>query len=59
MQKQFLNPPALNPTNGFAYRWTYVIDRKGVIRDLDKSVNPRTHGRDLATKLETMGLGKK
>lgn len=50
----------LNPTNGFAYRWTFIIDKKGVIREIDKSVNPRTHGRDLSTKLEALGLsGKK
>ena len=49
----------LNATNGFAYRWTFVIDKKGVIRDIDKMVNPRTYGRDLTTKLEGMGLGKK
>jgi peroxiredoxin Q/BCP len=48
-----------NPSNGFPYRWTFIIDRKGVIREIDKNVNPRTHGRDLSAKLEALGLGKK
>ncbi len=49
----------LNPANGFTHRWTYVIDEKGVIRDIDKMVKPGNHGKDLAAKLEALGIPKK
>lgn len=49
----------LNPANGFTHRWTYVIDDQGVIREIDKMVNARSHGKDLAAKLETLGAPKK
>jgi peroxiredoxin Q/BCP len=49
----------LNPANGFAARWTYVIDKDGVIRDIDKMVKVGSHGKDLAAKLEALGIPKK
>ena len=49
----------LNPANGFANRWTFIIDDKGVIRDIDKMVKPGNHGKDLAAKLEALGIPKK
>jgi peroxiredoxin Q/BCP len=49
----------LNPTGMFAQRWTYVIDDKGIIREIDKSVKTMTHGKDVAAKLEALGVPKK
>ncbi len=44
---------------GYANRWTYIIDDQGVIREIDKMVKPGNHGKDLAAKLETLGIPKK
>jgi len=42
---------------GFARRWTFYIDRDGVIRMIDKAVDPRTAGADLVRNLEALGFG--
>ncbi|MGQ0637455.1 MAG: peroxiredoxin family protein [Planctomycetaceae bacterium] len=46
---------------GMANRWTFIIDKDGVIRYIDKNVNPRVqfHGLDVAKKLEELGVPKK
>ncbi len=44
---------------GFANRWTYIIDDQGVIREIDKMVKPGNHGKDLAAKLDALGIPKK
>jgi thioredoxin-dependent peroxiredoxin len=49
----------LNPANGFANRWTFIIDQEGVIRHIDKMVSPASHGKDLAAKLEELKIPKK
>src|SRR5687768_11481080 len=49
----------LNPGNGLAFRWTFIIDDQGVIREIDKKVAPANHGKDLAAKLESLGVPKK
>ena len=49
----------LRPDGMFAQRWTYVIDDQGVIREIDKSVKTMTHGKDVAAKLEALGVPKK
>jgi peroxiredoxin Q/BCP len=49
----------LNAERGVANRWTFIIDDKGVIRDIIKTVNPPTHGADLVAKLEALGIPKK
>ncbi len=49
----------LNAERGFANRWTYVIDPEGVIREIDKMVKVGGHGKDVAAKLETLGVPKK
>lgn len=49
----------LNPANGFTFRWTYIIDDKGIIRDIDKTVKPGSHGKDVLAKLEALGIPKK
>jgi peroxiredoxin len=40
----------------YARRWTYTIDRHGVIRDVDRNVNVETAGQDIARKLAELGF---
>jgi peroxiredoxin Q/BCP len=43
----------------FAKRWTFYIDRDGVIREVDKNVSTTTAGQDIARKLGELGFAKK
>jgi peroxiredoxin Q/BCP len=38
----------------FAKRWTFYIDRAGVIRKIDKNVSPSSAGADIAATLSTL-----
>lgn len=49
----------LNPANGFAQRWTFIIDDKGIIREIDKAVKVQSHGKDIAAKLQELGIPTK
>jgi peroxiredoxin Q/BCP len=49
----------LNPTRGFANRWTYYIDIDGKISMIDKEVKFDTHGADIVAKLEELKVAKK
>ncbi len=49
----------LNANGTFAQRWTFVIDDQGIIREIDKMVQAPNHGKDLAAKLEALGVPKK
>ena len=51
-----LNP---DPARPFARRWTYIIDKDGVIREIDKMVKVGSHGKDVAAKLDALGIPKK
>lgn len=42
---------------GYARRWTYYIDRQGIIRMIDKEVNPKTAGETLVRNLDALNLG--
>ena len=42
-----------------AARWTFFIDKTGKVVEIDKSVKTETHGKDIATKLGTLGIEKK
>lgn len=42
---------------GFARRWTFYIDEQGVVAHIDKQVNPRSAGPDLADNLRRLELG--
>jgi peroxiredoxin Q/BCP len=41
---------------GFANRWTFYIDKDGIIKEIDKKVNPDKAGADLAAKIKELGL---
>jgi thioredoxin-dependent peroxiredoxin len=40
-------------------RWTFYIDKEGVVKHIDKKVNTKTHGEDVVKKLEELGIAKK
>ena len=43
---------------GFANRWTYYIDKYGMILKIDKETNPATAGRDLTQTMDELGFPK-
>lgn len=43
----------------FAERWTFYIDKDGVVKSIDKTVKTETHGEDIAKKLSELGVAKK
>lgn len=43
----------------YANRWTFYIDREGVLRDIDQQVVPATAGADIVTRLEVLGFPKR
>jgi peroxiredoxin Q/BCP len=43
----------------FAKRWTFYIDRDGVIRAIDKNVSTGTAGQDVARKLGELGFPRR
>ena len=49
---------AYNPI-GFAKRWTIYVDDNGKILKVDKNVNVRTAGQDLADNLSELGFPKR
>lgn len=48
----------INPARGMANRWTFYIDKEGVIRAIDKSVKTASAAPDVAAKLEELGIAK-
>jgi peroxiredoxin Q/BCP len=48
----------INPARGMAQRWTFYIDKDGVIRAIDKQVKTETAAPDVAKKLEELGIAK-
>lgn len=43
---------------GYANRWTFYIDKEGVIRHIDKDVKVKTHGADVVAKCKELGFDK-
>ena len=46
----------LNPERGVATRWTFYIDKDGIVRQIDKQVKTQTHGEDVAKTLKDLHL---
>ncbi len=44
---------------GFASRWTFYIGKDGKILEVDRNVNTKTAGADIARKLEELGVEKR
>lgn len=49
----------LRPERGFANRWTFYIRKDGKLMYIDKEVKAATHGKDVAKKLEELGVAKR
>ncbi len=43
----------------YAKRWTFYIDAAGVLRYVDKDVDPATAGQDIVERLEQLGFPKR
>jgi peroxiredoxin len=41
---------------GLARRWTFYIDPQGIIRQIDKTVNPRNAGTALVANLKALNV---
>jgi peroxiredoxin Q/BCP len=48
----------LNAERGFAYRWTFYIDKDGKIAAIDKAVKPATSAEDMIAKLDELKVPK-
>jgi peroxiredoxin Q/BCP len=44
---------------GYAKRWTFYIDIQGIIRMIDKDVNPATAGENMTQNLEELGFPRR
>ena len=40
-------------------RWTFYIDKDGVIREIDKKIQTKEAGADVAKKIKELGLASK
>lgn len=49
----------LYPGRKMARRWTFYIGKDGKVLYIDKRVNARAHGKDIAKKLEELGIPKR
>ena len=47
------------PGASYAKRWTFYIDRDGIVREIDKKVSTKTAGQDIARKLGELGFPKR
>ena len=43
----------------YARRWTFYIDRDGVIREIDRDVKVESAGQDIARKLGELGFPRR
>jgi len=43
----------------FSFRWTFYIGKDGKILYIDKKVNARAHGEDVAARLKALGVDEK
>jgi thioredoxin-dependent peroxiredoxin len=46
----------MNPERGVARRWTFYIDKEGVLKSIDKEIKVDKAGEDVATKVKQLGL---
>ena len=49
----------LRPDGGFANRWTFYIDKEGVVKSIDKEGKTKDQGAAIVKKLEELGVPKK
>ena len=49
----------LGPGGLYSRRWTFYIDAEGILRALDKDVEPATAGADMVHRLEALGFSRR
>ena len=49
----------LRSEQGYAQRHTFYIDPDGLIRAIDRNVDPRTHGAAIAERLAELGFPRR
>ena len=47
----------MNEQRGFANRWTFYIDKEGVIKEIDKKVDTKQAAEGVMSKVKSLGLG--
>ncbi len=57
--KTVANAYGVMSPRGFSNRWTFYIDKDGIIREIDKKVNTDKAGEDVAAKVKSLGLDGK
>ena len=55
-EKTFSEAYGVLSERGYARRWTFYIDPEGVIRKIDKEVNPAEAGEQLVANLKALGV---
>ena len=48
----------LNAARGFTNRWTFYIDKEGIIKKIDKDIKVDKAGTDVAEKVKELGLAE-
>ncbi len=46
----------LRPDGGVTNRWTFYIDKDGIIKEIDKKISVQTAAEDLCAKVKELGL---
>ena len=46
----------VNKQRRLPMRWTFFINKEGVVAHIDKRVSARSHGADIAAKLKELGV---
>ncbi len=49
----------LHESGNFAQRWTFYIDRDGVVVHIDREVKPATAGQDLVQRLQELNFPRR
>lgn len=57
-ERQYVGDYGVLHERGFTLRWTFYIDRDGIIRKIDKGVDPRTAGEQLVANLQALDFPK-
>lgn len=47
------------PDGSYAKRWTFYIDREGVVRAVDRDVHPESAGQDIVRTLDELGFPRR
>lgn len=58
-EKKLAEPCGVLHPIGFANRWTFFVDKDGTIVKIDKEVNVKTAGEDLARYMGELGFPEK